>query len=128
MATTAPLWNLFSKSWQKLAGTPANNFSFVPEKTAFATFNETAAMLVVYYVTIFGGRELMRDRPAFQLKIPFMMHNFFLTAVSGGLLVLFLEQLVPTVWQQGVYNSVCDGAAGWTKPLTLLYYVSDIEP
>lgn len=125
MAITTPLWSLFAKSWQTLAGAPAEDFSFIPEKTPLATFNETAAMLLVYYVTILGGHELMRERPAFQLKTPFMIHNLFLTILSGGLLVLFLEQLVPTVWQQGIYSSVCDGSAGWTKPLTLLYYVSD---
>ncbi|KAL1621653.1 Fatty acyl-CoA elongase/Polyunsaturated fatty acid specific elongation enzyme [Neofusicoccum ribis] len=124
MASTTPLWHLFDKSWTTLTGAPAGTFAFEPEKTPFATINETAAMLVVYYVTIFGGRELMRDRPAFELKLPFMAHNFFLTALSGGLLALFLEQLVPTVWQRGVYSSVCDGSAGWTKPLALLYYLN----
>lgn len=127
MASTTPLWHLFNKSWEALTGTEANAFAFIPDKTPFATMNETAAMLVIYYVTIFGGRELMRGRPAFELKTPFKVHNLFLTALSGGLLALFLEQLVPTVWRRGVFDSVCDGSAGWTQPLTLLYYVSRIE-
>lgn len=127
-ATPAPLWSLFDASWTALTGSPTSNFAFTPSTAPFATLKSTVSMMAVYYVAIFGGRELMRNRPAFQLKTPFMLHNFFLTALSGGLLVLFLEQIVPTLWKRGVYDSVCEADAGWTQPLNLLYYVSLSPP
>jgi fatty acid elongase 3 len=49
-----------------------------------------------------------------------------LTAVSGALLVLFAEQLIPTLWRHGLYENIC-GASGWTQPLTVLYYVSPFK-
>jgi fatty acid elongase 3 len=52
-----------------------------------------------------------------------MAHNFVLTAISGALLVLFAEQLIPTLWRHGLYENIC-GASGWTQPLVVLYYVS----
>jgi len=104
-------------------GYPAEEFRFVPEKTPFSTLKETIAMIVLYLVVIFGGREIMRNRPAYKLNGLFMAHNFCLTAISGALLVLFAEQLIPTLWRHGLYENIC-GADGWTQPLVVLYYVS----
>ncbi|OJD29389.1 fatty acid elongase [Diplodia corticola] len=123
-AAPAPLWSVFDASWTAMTGSPASAFAFTPSTAPFATLKSTVSMMAVYYAAIFGGRELMRNRPAFQLKTPFMLHNFFLTALSGGLLVLFLEQIVPTLWRRGVYDSVCAADAGWTEPLNLLYYLN----
>lgn len=80
-------------------------------------------MIALYIVVIFGGREFMRNRPAYKLNGLFMAHNFCLTAISGVLLVLFAEQLIPTLWRHGLYENIC-GALGWTPPLVVLYYVS----
>lgn len=88
-----------------------------------STLKETATILIAYYVIIFGGRELMRRRPAFTLNVPFMIHNFYLTAISAVLLVLFIEQLLPTVVKNGVFLAICKHQCGWTKELVMLYYV-----
>lgn len=88
-----------------------------------STFKETVAMIMLYLVVIFGGREIMKTREAYKLNGLFKIHNFMLTAISGGLLVLFLEQLIPTLWRHGLYENIC-GADGWTQPLVVLYYVS----
>lgn len=53
-----------------------------------------------------------------------MIHNFYLTVISGSLLALFIEQLLPTVWRNGVYYAICDHEGGWTDELVILYYVS----
>jgi fatty acid elongase 3 len=118
------LWPIFDKAFEALMGYPASEFQFVEGKTPMSTFRETAIMLIVYYVTIFGGREVMRNRPAFKLNTLFMIHNFVLTAVSAILLALFVEQLVPTIWNHGIFYSICDHRGGWTQPLIVLYYVS----
>jgi len=84
---------------------------------------ESALTILTYYVVIFGGREIMRNRPAFKLNLPFMIHNFYLTSISAILLSLFIEQLVPTVYNHGVFYAICDVKGGWTPPLVILYYV-----
>lgn len=118
------LWPIFDKAYEAVMGYPASQFEFVEGKTPMSTLQETAVMLIVYYLTIFGGREFMKNRPAYKLTTLFMIHNFVLTAVSGILLALFVEQLLPTLWYRGVFYSICDHGGGWTQPLIVLYYVS----
>ena len=103
-------------------GYPAEDFRFVAGKTPFSTLQETVGMIVLYVAVIFGGREIMRDREPFKLNGLFKIHNFMLTAISGALLVLFAEQLIPSLWRGGLYENIC-GASGWTQPLVVLYYV-----
>ena len=86
------------------------------------TLRSTVMMLISYYTIVLGGRELMRSRPAMKLNDLFLIHNFYLTVISGALLVLFIEQLAPTIWKHGVFFAVC-GDGGWTGPLVTLYYV-----
>ena len=103
-------------------GYPADKLDITPGATPMLTLTGTAAVLVFYYLIVLGGRELMRTRPAFKLNDLFLIHNFYLTAISGGLLVLFVEQLAPTIWKHGIFFTICD-AGGWTGPLVTLYYV-----
>lgn len=79
--------------------------------------------MALYYTVIFGGRELMRNRPAFKLKGPFIVHNFYLTAISGTLLALLLEQLIPEIARNGIFHAICHPEGGWTNKLVMLYYV-----
>ena len=88
-----------------------------------STFKETAGILVAYYAIILGGRELMKNRPAYKLNGLFMIHNLYLTIISAVLLALFIEQLLPTVWRHGLFYAICDQNGGWTDKLVILYYV-----
>lgn len=117
------LWPIFSKGWEMVVGYPAEDFKFVPFETPMSTLKSTSIFIVIYYAIIFGGRELMRNREPFKLKALFLIHNFYLTAISGILLVLFIEQLVPTVVRGGIFHAICDHSGGWTQPLVVLYYV-----
>lgn len=116
-------WNLFDKAWTSVVGYPATDFKFTPGSTPMATFKESAIFIATYYLIIFGGREIMRNRPAFKLNTLFIIHNCYLTAISGGLLVLFIQQLVPTLWSNGLFDNIC-GGSGWTRPLNTLYYLN----
>ena len=89
-----------------------------------STMKESVIVLAAYYVIIFGGREVMRNREAFSFPTIFKIHNLFLTLVSGGMLVLFIEQILSTVVSRGLYYSMCDSEGGWTHKLVVLYYVS----
>lgn len=118
------LWPIFNKAFELVVGYPANDFTFVPGKTPMSTLTETSIFIVVYYLVIFGGRELMRSREPFKLKAIFLVHNFILTTVSLLLLVLFTEQIIPTVARRGIFHAICDREGGWTQPLVTLYYLT----
>jgi len=117
------LWPIFVKAFSAVRGYSPTDFKFVEGVTPMSTFKETATILIAYYVIIFGGRELRKGRPAFTLNVPFMIHNFYLTAISGVLLALFFEQLLGTVVKNGVFFAICNHKGGWTKQLVMLYYV-----
>ncbi|KAI0124146.1 GNS1/SUR4 family-domain-containing protein [Xylariales sp. AK1849] len=118
------LWPIFSKGFEYVAGYPADDFKFNPGKTPMSTIKETSIFVLVYYTIIFGGREFMRNREPFKLKGLFLVHNFYLTAISGILLALFIEQLLPTVVRKGIFFAICDHDGGWTQPLVVLYYLN----
>lgn len=118
------LWPIFSEAFTKIAGYKPEQFRFVPGRTPMATVTETATALVLYYIIIFGGREIMRERQPLKLNGLFKIHNFYLTVISGGLLALFLEQLIPTLVRRGTFYAICDYNGGWTPQLVVLYYVS----
>ena len=91
-----------------------------------STSYETATTIFLYYALVLSGREFMRNRRAFNFNRLFMVHNFCLTLVSGALLLLFAQQLVPTIRMHGTYYSIC-GPGGWTTQLASLYYVCSDE-
>lgn len=115
-------WRIFDKVWTAAMGYPADELDLSPGVTPMLTLSSTAMLLVSYYTIVLGGRELMRSRPPFKLKDVFLVHNLYLTVISGALLVLFVEQLAPTIWRHGLFFAVC-GDGGWTGPLETLYYV-----
>ncbi|PSS06681.1 hypothetical protein M430DRAFT_54491 [Amorphotheca resinae ATCC 22711] len=116
-------WVNFNRLWISVKGYPADEFDFIPGTTPFSTMCETLGMIALYLAVILGGRELMKNRKPVKLNGLFMAHNFILTMVSGALLVLFAEQLLPTLWSHGVYENIC-GGSGWTPPLVVLYYLN----
>lgn len=118
------LWPIFDKAFMAVKGYHPQDFKFQPHATPMSTMKETAAMIVTYYIVILGGRELMRNRPAFKLNLPFMIHNFYLTAISAILLALFTEELIPTLYNKGVFYAICDVNGGWTNHLVILYYMN----
>lgn len=118
------LWPIFDKAWTAIMGYSANDFRFEAGVTPMSTLKETGIFVILYYITIFGGRALMRNREPFKLKSLFLIHNFYLTAISFILLVLFVEQLIPEIARNGIFHAICDREGGWTQPLVVLYYVS----
>jgi len=122
------LWPIFVKGYSAIFGYSPTDFKFEIGKTPMSTFKETVIALVAYYIIIFGGRELMKKRQPFTLNGPFMVHNLYLTLISGGLLALFIEQLLPTLARHGVFHTICSYQGGWTKELVMLYYVRIGDP
>ena len=56
----------------------------------------------------------MKDREPKKLKLIFQGHNVFLSAGSLILLVLMLEEMLPILWREGVFNSIC-AEESWTN-------------
>lgn len=117
------LWPIFDKVFELFVGYPAGDFRFEAGVTPMSTLKETGIFVVLYYMVILGGREIMRTKQGFVLKKLTIVHNFILTAVSAILLALFVEQILPTVVRKGIFFAICDHAGGWTQPLVVLYYV-----
>lgn len=107
-----------------IKGYRPQDFNFIAGKTPMSTLSVTAFTLVAYYITIFGGRELMRNRPAFELNGLFKIHNFYLVIISGALLALMVEQLIPELVRNGIFHGICSHDGGWTRQMVVLYYVS----
>jgi fatty acid elongase 2/fatty acid elongase 3 len=118
------LWGIFDKAFSAVMGYHPQDFDFKPRVTPMSTLKESSFLIIAYYAIVFGGRELMRNRPAFKLKGPFILHNFMLTSISAILLALFIEELVPTVYNHGLFYAICDVKGGWTPPLVILYYLT----
>ena len=118
------LWPLFDKLYTSVVGYAPTEFRFEPGQTPISTLQATVALLSTYYITVFTGRELMKNQAPLNLNSLFMVHNLYLTIISGTLLALFIEQLVPTVWRNGIFFAICDHRGGWTETLVALYYVS----
>jgi hypothetical protein len=117
------LWPIFEHFSTMIKGYRPQDFDFIAGKTPMSTLSVTAFTLVAYYITIFGGRELMRNRPAFELNGLFKIHNFYLVIISGALLALMLEQLIPELVRNGVFHGICSHDGGWTRQMVILYYV-----
>ncbi|KAI4087647.1 MAG: hypothetical protein LQ348_000468 [Seirophora lacunosa] len=120
------LWPIFAQAYTKVMGYPPSAFYFVPGHTPLSTLKATVTMLTTYYVVVLGGRELMKNRKPFKLNALFMIHNLYLTVASFIMLVLFIEQLLPTVWRRGIFFAICDHRGGWTRELVVLYYMNYI--
>ena len=119
-------WGAFDKAWTLGMGYSADHFTYDDGETPMSSLREVAFTICWYLVLVFGGRELMRNRKPMKLNALFKLHNFCLTLASGLLLLLFAEQLLPTLWRHGFYQNIC-GADGWTRPLVALYYVSTLS-
>lgn len=121
------LWPIFDKLFTMVMPYHPADFKFEPGVTPMSTLKASFSLIALYYVVVLGGRELMRNRPAFKLNGPFKVHNFYLTVISGGLLLLFLEQLIPEVYHNGIFHAICSHEGGWTNKLVILYYVRTKE-
>ncbi|MCJ1428444.1 hypothetical protein MMC29_006354 [Sticta canariensis] len=120
----AELWPLFDRLYTAVVGYCPTDFRFVPGETPISTLKATVLLLSTYYITVFAGREVMRNRAPLNLNRLFMVHNLYLTIISGTLLALFIEQLLPTIWRKGMFFAICNHKGGWTDQLVALYYLN----
>lgn len=121
------LWPLFDAAVTKVSGGRfvPSQFEFVPHQTTFSSFPVVIGAIAVYYTVIFGGDyifKLFKIRP-FVLNGLFQIHNLFLTTLSLTLLVLMSEELIPMIYNHGLFYAICHPDA-WTQRLVTLYYLN----
>lgn len=58
-----------------------------------------------------------------QSKVIFFLHNAILSVASAYLLGLFLENLIPMIYNHGLFYAICDEGA-YTPRMELLYYIN----
>lgn len=95
-----------------------------------STYKEVTAAIVTYLLVIFGGRELMRNRPAFKLTALFQIHNIYLTVGSLLVLLCMLEEIIPLYLKHGAYKSICSPKMFTPRLVTyymINYYIKYIE-
>ncbi|KAM9919686.1 hypothetical protein OXX59_007754 [Metschnikowia pulcherrima] len=121
------LWPLFDAAVTKVSGGRfvPSQFEFVPHQTTFSSFPVVIGAIAVYYTVIFGGDYIFKRfniRP-FVLNGLFQIHNLFLTTLSLTLLVLMSEELIPMIYNHGLFYAICHPDA-WTQRLVTLYYLN----
>ncbi|KAG5352115.1 hypothetical protein C0989_003635 [Termitomyces sp. Mn162] len=102
---------------------PTHLTSYVPGKTPLSTTPAVLAALTAYLVVIFGTKALMKDQPAYKLTTFFQAHNVILSSGSLLLLVLMLEEIVPIIWNDGIFKSIC-APSSWTPRMEFYYMIN----
>lgn len=121
------LWPIFDSIFTSLAGFSANDWDIQEGVTPLTRKYESIGIILAYYLILFVGQRLMKDRRPIQLPTTFMIHNLVLTIVSLVLASLYIEQQVAVVVKHGVYYSVCAYDGGIRQPMQVLSYVSHDE-
>ena len=108
------LWDIISFLSIKFANYDPNTFTFAQDiGLPFSTTTPVLLAIVVYYVVIFGGREVMKNFEPKRLNLLFQIHNLFLTILSLTLFLLLVEQLVPILYNHGILYAICNPGS-WT--------------
>lgn len=119
------LWPIFDNVFTKVVGYSADDFEFVYNQTFMANGYQAVGVIVIYYITVFGGRFIMTKFNISPLKLNFLFqfHNILLTLISLSLLLLSLEQLIPFIYTRGLFDAICHSDS-FTPRLVTLYYLN----
>lgn len=93
---------------------PSYLTSWQPGVTPLSTLPTVATTIAVYLSTVFGLYQYQKDKAPKKLNTLFQIHNVLLSSVSGLLLVLIAEEILPKMWKHGVFYAFCSPDA-WTE-------------
>ncbi|KAJ3030782.1 hypothetical protein HDV00_008722 [Rhizophlyctis rosea] len=118
-----PINDLFTKASLALTGYSPDQFVF--ENAPLSTRKEAAQWSIAYLAIVLGGQQIMRAsvQKPISIKPIFFLHNAMLSIVSAGLLLLFLELVIPDLLKNGLMWSICHEDA-WSSRLELLFYIN----
>ncbi|GCE97302.1 elongation of fatty acids protein [Zygosaccharomyces mellis] len=117
------LWPIFSKGFEKFLGYPAEDFRYIEGQTFMADGWKAMGVIAFYITLISGGQWFLRkvSAPPMKLHVLTSLHNVLLTLMSLVLLLLLAEQLVPMIYEHGLFYAICDEQAFAPKLVTLYY-------
>jgi fatty acid elongase 3 len=87
-------------------------------KTPMSTTPVVVTTLIGYLAVIFGIQAVMKNKDPKRLNTLFQIHNVILSSGSALLLALMLEEVVPIIYNKGLYAAMCADAS-WT-PVSFL--------
>ncbi|KAF8203660.1 elongase of fatty acids [Pholiota molesta] len=102
---------------------PTHLYSYVSEVTPLSTDKAVLSALATYLVTIFSIQAFMKSRQPLKLTTLFQIHNVILSSGSALLLALMLEEILPVVWNRGLYHAIC-AAEAWSPRMEFYYMVN----
>ncbi|KAG6813788.1 hypothetical protein H0H92_007200 [Tricholoma furcatifolium] len=102
---------------------PRHLSSYVPGETPLSTTPVVVTTLIGYLAVIFGLQAIMKNKQAYKLTPLFQAHNVILSSGSLLLLVLMLEEIVPIIWNDGVFNAIC-AEKSWTPRMEFYYMIN----
>ncbi|KAF7339472.1 Elongation of fatty acids protein [Mycena sanguinolenta] len=102
---------------------PPHLVSFIPGQTPLSTNTVVFGTLAGYLALIFGIQAAMKNHPPQRLNTLFQAHNVILSAGSLLLLVLLIEEVVPIIWNTGIFNAMC-AEASWTPRMEFYYMIN----
>ncbi|PPQ64265.1 hypothetical protein CVT24_008403 [Panaeolus cyanescens] len=102
---------------------PTHLQSWVTGESPLSTDQVVISALVTYLVVIFSIQWFMKDKQPLKLTALFQIHNVILSSGSALLLALMLEEIVPKIWNNGLYSALCSEKS-WTPRMELYYMVN----
>ncbi|KAF8640696.1 hypothetical protein AX17_000352 [Amanita inopinata Kibby_2008] len=102
---------------------PQHLTSYTPGKTPLSTTPAVVTSLLSYLALVFGIKAFMRNRQPQKLTTLFQAHNIILSGGSLVLLILILEEILPIMWDKGIFNAVCHEES-WTPRLEFYYMIN----
>ncbi|KAL0951189.1 hypothetical protein HGRIS_007917 [Hohenbuehelia grisea] len=97
--------------------------NYVQGQTPLSTTPTVLTALVSYLAIIFGIQAVMKGQKPLKLTLLFQIHNVFLSAGSALLLALMLEEILPILWQKGVFAAMC-AEESWTPRMEFYYMIN----
>jgi fatty acid elongase 3 len=105
-----------------LPSLPTYLTSYIAGVTPLSTWSSVCTALVSYLAIIFSTREIMKSRPPQNLNTAFRAHNVFLSVGSLILLVLIMEEILPIMWRDGIFNAMC-AVPSWTTVSEMVHRI-----
>ncbi|KAF8309873.1 fatty acid elongase [Cantharellus anzutake] len=91
--------------------------------TPLSTTPIVVGIIVAYLITIFGIQAAMKPYQPYKLTFLFQVHNMFLSLGSGLLLACMLEEVIPLLFNAGMFGAICH-TSSWTPRLEFYYIIN----
>jgi len=102
----------------------AHNFHWELGVTPFSRALTVVGFIPFYLGVIFGLQWFMKDKKPIKPRLILILHNGFLTLISGALLVAMVLNLVPKLFSKGLRYGICSPFMNTDNSLVFMYYVN----